>query len=205
MTELIDRARELAAAGQRRILGITGCPGAGKGTVAHAVSAALGARAVVVPMDGFHLAEAELHRLGRRDRKGAPDTFDAAGYVALLRRLRQPSDEVVYAPEFRRELEESVAGAIAVPPEADLVITEGNYLLLKRPPWGEIRELLDEAWFLAPDDGLRRKRLIDRHIRYGKTAEQARTWVLGSDEANAGLISPTRECADLVVTGDPSL
>jgi pantothenate kinase len=101
-------------------------------------------------MDGFHLAGAELDRLGRTDRKGDPETFDVAGYVALLRRLREPDGETVYAPEFHRDVEESYAGAIAVPSDVPLVITEGNYLLLDQGPWSKVRELLDEAWFVAP-------------------------------------------------------
>lgn len=204
LDELVRRARALAADGPRRVLGITGAPGAGKGTVADAVLAELGPAAVLVPMDGFHLAEAELRRLGRHDRKGAPDTFDAAGYVALLRRIRDQGGETVYAPEFHREVEESYAGSIAIHPETPLVITEGNYLLLDSPPWDEIRELLDESWFLAPDDGERLSRLIARHVRYGRSPAAARDWVLRSDERNADLVSPTRARADLLVTGDPA-
>ena len=196
---LVERARSLAESGGRRILGITGPPAAGKGTLAAAVVDELGPSAVLVPMDGFHLAGDELRRLGRQDRKGAPDTFDAAGYVALLRRLRDPGDEVVYAPEFHREIEESFAGAIAVAPQVPLVVTEGNYLLLDDGPFSAVRELLDEAWFLAPDDGARVQRLIDRHVRHGMPSERARDWVRRSDERNAALVAPTREDADLVV------
>src|SRR5438067_2220717 len=134
--ECIARAMALLASGGRRVLGIAGAPGSGKSTLARAVADSLGEQAVVVPMDGFHLANAELARLGRAARKGAPDTFDAAGYVALLRRLRSApvTRETVYAPAFRREIEEPVAGAIAVPPDVPLVITEGNYLLLHEAP-----------------------------------------------------------------------
>ena len=135
---LIARARALASAGGRAILGIAGPPGGGKSTLACAVADALGDGAVLVPMDGFHLAQDQLVRLGRRDRMGAPDTFDAAGYVALLRRLRA-ADEVVFAPAFRREIEEPIAGAIAVPPSVTLVVTEGNYLLLEDGDWALVR------------------------------------------------------------------
>lgn len=205
LAALVQRARTLADSGPTRILGITGAPGAGKGVVARKVLAALGADAVVVPMDGFHLAEAELRRLGRRDRKGAPDTFDAAGYAALLRRLRERrSGETVYAPEFHRAIEESVAGSIPVPPDVPLVITEGNYLLLDDGPWTQVRGLLDEVWFLAPDDEVRVERLIARHVSYGKSLEQAREWVWRSDERNAALIAATRERADVVIHGDPA-
>ena len=193
-TAAIQRARELAQQGTRKILGIAGPPGGGKSTVARAVVAELGDQARLVPMDGFHLAQAELVRLGRRDRMGAPDTFDAAGYAALLRRLR--SDEpVVYAPEFRREIEEPIAGAIAVPSTVPLVVTEGNYLLL----WPEIKPLLDEAWYVETDEELRVERLIQRHIEFGKTPEYARAWVMRSDERNAELVARTAEHADHLV------
>ncbi|MEU7062514.1 nucleoside/nucleotide kinase family protein [Streptomyces sp. NPDC046161] len=203
--ELEIRARRLAAAGGqpdgvRRILGIAGAPGAGKSTLAARLARALGpAVAVVVPMDGFHLAQAELERLGRADRKGAPDTFDAAGYVALLRRLRERAAEAVYAPAFDRTLEEPVAGSIRVEPDVPLVITEGNYLLHGAGVWAEVGPLLDEVWFLAPDDTARVRRLVDRHVRHGKDESYARRWVARSDEANARLIAPGRSRADLVI------
>lgn len=195
--QCLDRARRLADSG-RRVLGVVGPPAAGKGVVADRVVAELGPRAVQVPMDGFHLAEAELHRLGRHERKGAPDTFDAAGYVALLRRIRA-AEETVYAPEFHREVEESYAGAIAVPPDVPLVVTEGNYLLLEQGPFAAVRELLDEAWFLVPDDGTRVERLVRRHVRHGRSPEAAREWVQRSDERNAELIASTRPRADVLV------
>jgi pantothenate kinase len=148
----IERARALASRGRRTLLGITGPPGGGKSTLAQAVADELSGRAVLVGMDGFHLAQAELVRLGRRDRMGALDMFDGAGYVALLRRLRLTGDEVVYAPEFRRSIEEPIAGAVAVPPDVPLVITEGNYLLVDEGPWAEVRDLLDEAWYVVQDE-----------------------------------------------------
>ena len=202
-SELISRAKALAVGGERRVLGIAGAPGAGKGTVAERVLSEVAGSAVLVPMDGFHLANAQLSRLGRADRKGAPDTFDAAGYVALLRRIREGS-ETVFAPQFHRDVEESYAAEIAVEPDVPLVITEGNYLLLDTPPWSPVRGLLDECWFLAPDDEVRVQRLIDRHVRYGRTPEAAAEWVHRSDERNAAIVAPTRARADLVVDGDPS-
>jgi pantothenate kinase len=191
---VVERARALADAGGRRILGIAGAPGAGKSTVAELVVGALGDAARLVGMDGFHLAQSELVRLGRRDRMGAPDTFDAAGYAALLRRLRA-GEPLVYAPEFRRPIEEPFAGAIAVPADVPLVVTEGNYLLL----WDEIPPLLDEAWYVETDETLRLERLVARHVEFGKTPEAAREWVMRSDERNAELIAPTRARAHAVV------
>ncbi|ASW56644.1 nucleoside/nucleotide kinase family protein [Plantactinospora sp. KBS50] len=195
---LVDRARALALSGRRRLLGITGAPGAGKSTLAQRLVAALGPTAELVPMDGFHLAEAQLHRLGRHDRKGAADTFDAAGFVALIRRLREPGDAPVYAPRFHRELEESIAAEIAVPPEVRLVVTEGNYLLLAEEPWSRLRDLLDEVWFLDVDEELRLRRLTERHMAYGRPPEVAAARARGSDQVNAERIAGTAGRADLV-------
>jgi pantothenate kinase len=195
---LIARASALANQGGRRILGIAGPPGGGKSTVARQVVAELSERARLVPMDGFHLAQSELVRLGRRDRMGAPDTFDAAGYAALLTRLRG-DEPLVYAPEFRREIEEPIAGAIAIPKQIPLVVTEGNYLLMADHGWGAVRPLLDEAWYVETDEELRVQRLIQRHIQFGKTPEYARAWVMRSDEHNAALVATTAHAADVVV------
>ncbi|MFJ5541728.1 nucleoside/nucleotide kinase family protein [Micromonospora chalcea] len=197
--ELVTRARTLAGAGPRQLLGVAGAPGAGKSTLAQRVVAALGPVARLVPMDGFHLAGAALERLGRSGRKGAPDTFDVNGFASMLRRLRRLEPTSVWAPEFRRDLEEPVAGAIEVPPEARLVVTEGNYLLLRDDPWEEVRTLLHEAWFLDLDAEVRVRRLTARHEAYGKSPEQARAWALGSDEENARLVAGTAVHADLVV------
>ncbi|MEW2419293.1 nucleoside/nucleotide kinase family protein [Streptomyces nigra] len=203
-TELLDRARSLADGGGRAVLGIAGSPGAGKTTLAETLVRELNGTGdpwvAHVPMDGFHLADAELERLGRRDRKGAPDTFDAAGYAALLRRLREePGDDVVYAPGFERELEQPIAGAVPVEPAARLVVTEGNYLLLDTGAWARVRAQLDEVWFCELDEEERLRRLIARHERFGKTHEEAVAWVTRSDQRNAELVAATRDRADLVV------
>ncbi|MGN6528760.1 MAG: nucleoside/nucleotide kinase family protein [Burkholderiaceae bacterium] len=187
------RVQALLATGGRRVLGLAGPPGAGKSTLALALLAEFADVARIVPMDGFHLAGSELARLGRAHRKGAPDTFDAAGYVALLRRLRTPAPgETVYAPEFRREIEEPVAGALAVGADVRLVITEGNYLLLDDGPWREVAPLLDECWYVDVDDALRVDRLVARHERFGRSPADARAWVAGTDEPNARLIEASR-------------
>lgn len=193
----LQHATDLAAAGGRRILGITGAPGAGKSTVAARVVEHLGPdRAVVVPMDGFHLADEVLVALGRRDRKGAPDTFDVDGYGVLLQRLRGAT-QTVYAPEFRREWEAAVAGAIPVPPDVPLVVTEGNYLLV----WPQVAALLDECWYLDVDDDARQDRLVRRRVGHGESEQVARAWATGSDQRNAETVAASRARADLVVSG----
>ncbi|WP_261803572.1 nucleoside/nucleotide kinase family protein [Variovorax sp. PAMC26660] len=195
------RIQNLLADGRRKLLGLVGAPGAGKSTVAEAIRRSLGDRAQVVPMDGFHLANVELQRLGRADRKGAPDTFDGAGYVALLQRLREqrPDGDIVYAPEFRREIEEPIAGAIAVLPSTQLVITEGNYLLHEVGPWAGAAAMLDEVWYVDIDDAVREQRLVQRHQQFGRSAEAARDWVASTDAPNARLIAATRARAHHVL------
>lgn len=200
VTDLVERARSMTT-GPRRVLGLVGAPGSGKSTLAAQLAAALGPQlCVVVPMDGYHYANVVLEALGRRQRKGAHDTFDAGGYVSLLRRLRSGAEDVVHAPEFRRDLEEPIGSALPVPREVPLVITEGNYLLLREGPWAALEGLLDETWFIEPGEALRHDRLIARHVAFGKDPDAAREWALGSDEANARVIAATRERADLVVT-----
>ena len=206
---LADRARALVAGGRRAVLGIAGPPGAGKTTLSEVLVAALaqapppglvpGAWVVHVPMDGFHLADVELERLGLRDRKGAPETFDALGYAALLRRLLEDEDDIVYAPGFERVIEQPIAGAIPIERSARLIITEGNYLLLDQPRWRQVRPLLAEVWYADLDRSTRLDRLIARHLRFGKTEPAAVAWATGTDERNAALIAATRERADLVV------
>lgn|GEM_PF-252910 len=187
--------------GERRrvLLGIVGEPGAGKSTLAEAVVRYVGDAAVLVPMDGFHLADAELERLGRHERKGAIDTFDGYGYVALLRRLRTETANTVYVPAFERELEQAVAGAVAVPPDVRLVVTEGNYLLDDEPPWDQVAGLLDETWYVHLDDGVRRPRLVARHEQFGKGPQVARVWEQAVDQPNAVRVALARDLADQVV------
>jgi pantothenate kinase len=206
---LADRARALVAGGGRAVLGIAGAPAAGKTTLAEELVAALapapppglapGAWVAHVPMDGFHLADSELDRLGRRDRKGAPDTFDVLGYAALLRRLLEDRDDVIYAPGFERVIEQPIAGAIPVERPARLIISEGNYLLLDQPGWNSVRQLFAEVWYAELDRPERLRRLIERHVRFGKDESAAIAWATGTDERNALLIAATRDRADLIV------
>jgi pantothenate kinase len=207
--QLLERARGLVRDGRRAVLGITGAPAAGKTTLAAELIRALapapppglrsGAWVAHVPMDGFHLADVELDRLGRRDRKGAPDTFDALGYAALLRRLRDDVDDIVYAPGFERTLEQPIAGTIPVYRDARLIISEGNYLLLDQPCWAGVRPLCTEVWYVQLDPGERLRRLVERHMRFGKDERTAVIWATGTDERNAAEVAGTMARADLIV------
>ncbi|SEP28872.1 nucleoside/nucleotide kinase family protein [Trujillonella endophytica] len=200
--DLVARVAALAKRRPRIVLGIAGAPAAGKSSLTEHLVRGLNERrlpAVGVPMDGFHLADAALDTLGRRDRKGAVDTFDVHGYLALLRRLRAEQETTVYAPAFERDLEQPVAGSIAVPPETRVVVSEGNYLLLEEPPWPEVWGAFDEVWYVDLDDDVRRARLLDRHVRFGKAPEAARAWVAAVDEPNAALIAASAGRADLRV------
>lgn len=210
LAALVARVRTMLRADRRTVLGIVGAPGSGKTTFADALADRLIAddpsRAVPscvarVPMDGFHLADRELVRLGRLDRKGAPDTFDVAGYVALLRRLHDDRGEVVYAPAFDRRIEQPIAGSIPVPPSTRLVVTEGNYLLAGGA-WAHVRPLLGETWYLEMDDDERLRRLVARHEEFGKSTGAAFEWAHGVDQRNAELIAAGRHHADLIVHTD---
>ena len=192
-------AAEATAAGRARlIVGIAGAPGAGKSTLAATTAAALAPDAVVLPMDGFHLPQAQLVALGRRERMGAPDTFDLDGFVATLEALRSPG--TVHAPLFDRTIEEPVADALEVTPDIRIVLVEGNYLLHDRDGWERVAPLLDLTAFVDEDDEVRRERLIVRHVAFGKTPDAARAWVLGTDEANARLIAATASRAQVRVS-----
>nr|WP_231635129.1 nucleoside/nucleotide kinase family protein [Luteipulveratus halotolerans] len=200
--ELVRRLLTSVPEPGRFVLGIAGAPGAGKSTCAARLvdqATAAGVSAVVVPMDGFHLAQSVLEARGLADVKGAPETFDAYGYLAVLQRVRA-ADHTVWAPSFDRTLEEPVAGSIAVEPGVRLVVTEGNYLLDAADPWVRTADLLDETWFVQVPDELRRTRLIARHKRFGRSHAEAVEHALGSDERNARRIAATRERADLVIT-----
>ena len=203
---LARRALGLVGAGGRTIVGIAGSPGSGKTTLARAVARracelAGAPLAVHLPMDGFHLANATLDALGRRDRKGAIDTFDGWGFVALLDRVLAERDHPVYAPAFDRAVGEPNAGSLAVLPGTRLIVVEGNYLLAAADPWSRIPALLAESWFVATPEEERMRRLVDRHTRHGRTPEAALAWARDVDGANARLIEPTAASATLIVDG----
>lgn len=200
--ELVALARAFAVPGSRRILGIVGAPGVGKSALAEQLVAALTpGLAICVPMDGFHLSNETLEGRGSRERKGAIDTFDDGGYAALLGRLRQQDagEGAIYAPEFRRNLEQSIGSAVPIDPDIPLVITEGNYLLQDTGAWPRARACMDETWYLLADEAVRQERLIARHASYGRTAAEARMWALGSDEQNARLIKVSASRADRIL------
>ena len=176
--------------GPRVVVGIVGPPGAGKSTLAEQLVAAL-PDAVLLPMDGFHLPQARLVELGRRDRMGAPDTFDVEGFAAILAAARLGP---VVAPGFDRAVEEPVPGAVAIGGER-VVVVEGNYLL----HWPEVASRLDATFYVDLDDDVRLERLIARHVRFGKTPDAAREWSLGPDQRNALIVQGTAARADAVI------
>ncbi len=200
ITQAMAALRDRLDGGQRTLLGITGAPGCGKSTFAAWIQQQFApGLAVVVPMDGFHLANAIIDGTPLRLRKGAIDTFDVGGYLSLLQRLVRRDEAVVYAPEFRRSLDEPVAASIPVPAEVPLVITEGNYLLADVPRWKDVRAQLDEVWFMDTPPELRLGRLVDRHVEFGMERSAAAAWATGPDEANAELIDNTRQLADRII------
>lgn len=205
LAELIHDAQALLPqAGGPAVLALAGPPAAGKSVLAHALvtrlRAQLGAETVgYVPLDGFHLSNQVLAELGRSERKGAPDTFDAAGYVALLRRILARDSYPIYVPDYDRDLHEPIAARHVVAPTARLVITEGNYLACARPPWGDIRTLVTELWYVKADDELREDRLQQRQQYGGLSPQQASTWVAHSDRPNAELVKESRARCDRVV------
>jgi len=193
----------LEKSSERVLIGIIGKPGAGKSTLSKFLMAKLSKELVtVVPMDGYHLSNKVLKDLKRSDRKGAPDTFDVAGFVSLVKRIRSEQTQNIYYPIFDRAIEESIAAQGVVTSATKVVIIEGNYLLHDEGGWEVVNDLLDESWMVDVDDDKRISRLISRHIAYGKDPEAAKAWAKGTDEVNAKLIERGRTRADFVVVID---
>jgi pantothenate kinase len=190
----------LEGSSPRTIIGIVGKPGAGKSTVVAEIQNQFESNDVaIIPMDGYHLSNEELIELGRRNRKGAPDTFDVAAFVSLLRKVRNEINKNHTFPIFHREIEASKEGEGLVPAGAKVVVVEGNYLFSQEYGWHEVFPLLDKSWFILIDDEIRMRRLIARHIAYGKTAQEAEEWSLGSDEMNARFIEKSANRAEKVI------
>ena len=200
LTSLASVVERVETSRPNRIIGIAGLPGAGKSTVAAQLVEVL-PNAVLLPMDGFHLPKARLVELGRRDRMGAPDTFDVDGFVATLSAIR--AGESFDAPSFDRVIEEAVPGAIQVSPE-NVVVVEGNYLLLDTGGWESVAPLLDLTFFVDVEEDIRVQRLIERHVAFGKTRDAATAWALGPDAVNARLIEATAQRADHRITLPPA-
>jgi pantothenate kinase len=198
--ELLERARALVGE-RRRLLGITGPPGSGKSTLATWLAGELAPRAAYVPMDGFHLANRELARLGLTARKGSPPSFDSAGFANALQRIAARREgETVYLPSFAHGGgNDAVAGAIPIAPDIALAVVEGNYLLLDDGAWRGARAACDEIWYVDLAAEICRERLVKRHIETGREPEDARAWVESNDMPNLRLIEASRVFADLVV------
>jgi pantothenate kinase len=179
----------------RFLLGITGCPGAGKSTFAARLAADLGPSAIVLPMDGFHYTNSRLDDLSLRHRKGAPDTYDVPAFLELLQQVRT-STETVFAPAYSRITHEPEAGAIAVTCAHRFILVEGNYLLVESEPWGDVAAQLDETWFLDVTQEVAAQRLVRRHVSVGRTREEGEAKVRSVDMPNGEIVLASRNRAD---------
>ncbi len=195
LAELIQ-ARAAKTEG-RFIAALAGPPAAGKSTLAAELAALIGKGAKVVPMDGFHYDDAVLHARGARDRKGAPDTFDASGFFHLLRRLKLEAEVAI--PLFDRALEISRAGADIIGPQDKILIVEGNYLLLNESPWPTALPLYDLTIWIDVDEPDLVARLMDRWAGYGKSQAEAKAWIEGNDLPNIRRVVKGSGQADVVV------
>lgn len=195
-----DIAREITtrgAAADRFLTAVAGPPGAGKSTLAGDIAKAIGVSARVIPMDGFHLDNAVLDALGLRARKGAPETFDALGFVHLMRRLRAGSDAAI--PVFDRGMDLARAGADLVTHQHKYLIVEGNYLLLNDAPWCDLTPLFDLTVFIDVPEAELDRRLVARWDHYGKTPYDARRWIDSNDMPNIRRVTQGSRQADIVI------
>ena len=193
--------------GSRAVLALAGPPAAGKSTLARRLVRELDDRygpgtAGYVPLDGFHLSNAQLDRLGVADRKGAPFTFDVDGYLALLRRLLTEPGQPIYVPDYDRTLHEPIAARHVVAPGTRLVITEGNYLASREPKWRLVSELVTELWYVAAPPDVRHERLVRRQLDGGRSPADARAWVRDNDDLNGEFVAADRSRCARTVRGD---
>jgi pantothenate kinase len=200
LEQLVEKANQLAQSGKRQILAVAGAPGSGKTTITRAIMAGLPVGSVVIaPMDGFHLSNATLINYDRRDRKGAWDTFDADGYINLLTRLKNQTEAVIHAPDFDRDIDESIGSAIPIDIHTPLILAEGTFLFSQYGSWPKLSPLLDQGWFVHLDSKARQERLITRHMKHGMSLQQATDWALGTDENNAKAVENDYLRADLSI------
>lgn len=200
--EIAARIVEGAHGLRRIIIALAGPPGAGKSTLSERLLAVLPAgEAALVPMDGFHFDNGVLDRMGLRNRKGAPETFDCAGLAATLRRIRLGERDVA-VPIFDREADLARAGAAIVAADTRFVLVEGNYLLLDRTPWSEITPLFDLTIFIDVPLIELERRLLARWRDLGRSPEAVRAWVEGNDLPNARLVIEGSRQADIVWLND---
>lgn len=176
----------------RIVAAVAGAPGSGKSTLADNLVELIEAKApgvaAILPMDGYHFDDMLLDRMGRRARKGAPDTFDVGGYSHMLRRLRKNEEETVAVPVFDRDIEIARAGARLIPQSARIIVTEGNYLLLRDPPWSDLRSLFDVTVFIDVPEETLRQRLTERWNGYRLSPEALRAKLDENDLPNARLV-----------------
>jgi pantothenate kinase len=188
------------AGGERRfIVAIAGPPGAGKSTLSSQLHDLLPeGSAAVVPMDGFHFDDRILESRGLRACKGAPETFDYAGFEALLKRIRAAEPDIAI-PVFDRTMELSRAAAAIIPADVKFILVEGNYLVLDEPPWSGLAPLFDFTLFIDVPRPELERRLMQRWHEHGKSDEEARAWVASNDMPNVDKVLGRRRQADLVI------
>lgn len=199
--EIVSRIQALPLRRRRRLVAVAGPPASGKSTTAAALTAALkaaGAHAECVPMDGFHLDNRILDSRDLRARKGAPETFDADGFIALMQRFLE-DEEVVY-PLFDRARDIAIAGAGVVTAACDLVVIEGNYLLFDEEPWSRLIDIWDHSIWVDVSEDTVVARCTARWLEHGHAPEAARARAEGNDLRNARRIFGARLPADTIVS-----